>query len=133
MNYSRQRESILEYLRHTTMHPTAEQIYSDLKQTFPNLSLATVYRNCNRLCEMGQIVRLTTDGKTDRFDADISDHQHFVCRKCSCVYDLFFALPKDVLDQNLERGFQADFYKLYIYGICSACSKKEKEIKKIKI
>ena len=123
MNYSRQRESILEYLRHTTAHPTAEQIYSDLKQKLPNISLATVYRNCNRLCEMGQIVRLTADGKTDRFDADLSDHQHFVCRKCSGVYDLFFALPKEMVDQHLENGFCAEFHKLYIYGTCSACSK----------
>ncbi|MBQ4087292.1 MAG: transcriptional repressor [Clostridia bacterium] len=125
MNFSKQRESILEYLRGTKEHPTAERIYSDLKQDFPKLSLATVYRNCNQLCEMGKVVRLTTNGKTDHFDADTSDHQHFVCTECDGVYDLFFALPKKILDENLDDEFQADFYQLYVYGTCRACRKSK--------
>ncbi len=125
MNFSKQRESILEYLKNTKEHPTAERIYSDLKQTLPNLSLATVYRNCNRLCEMGQVVRLTTNGKTDHFDADVSDHQHFVCLSCDSVHDLFFALPQEILNENLEQDFQADFYQLYVYGTCRTCRKKQ--------
>lgn len=125
MNFSKQRESILEYLKNTKEHPTAERIYSDLKQTLPNLSLATVYRNCNLLCEMRQVVRLTTNGKTDHFDADVSDHQHFVCLNCDSVHDLFFSLPKEILDKNLEQDFQADFYQLYVYGTCRACRKKQ--------
>ncbi|MFR8974792.1 MAG: transcriptional repressor, partial [Eubacteriales bacterium] len=44
MNFSKQRESILNYLRNTKEHPTAERIYADLKPSLPNLSLATVYR-----------------------------------------------------------------------------------------
>lgn len=123
MNFSKQRESILEYLKNTKEHPTAEKIYSDLKPELPNLSLATVYRNCNRLCEMGAVMRLTTNGKTDHFDADTSDHQHFVCRECDGVYDMFFALPGEILDENMEEGFRADFYQLYVYGTCRACRK----------
>lgn len=125
MNFSKQRESILEYLKNTKEHPTAERIYSDLKKSLPNLSLATVYRNCNRLCEQGTVVRLTTNGKTDHFDADTSDHQHFVCTNCDRVYDLFFALPKEILDEHLEEEFQTDFYQLYVYGTCRACRKSQ--------
>lgn len=125
MHFSKQRETIFAYLKQTKEHPTAERIYADLKPTMPQLSLATVYRNCNRLCETGQIVRLTTNGKTDHFDADTSDHQHFVCTACDKVYDLFFALPKELLDQNLTEEFEADFYQLYVYGTCRTCRKKQ--------
>ena len=125
MNYSKQRESILDYLKNTKEHPTAERICSELKEVMPNLSLATVYRNCNRLCESGQIVRLTTNGKTDHFDADISDHQHFVCLTCGSVYDLCFTLPKEILDKNIDRDFQANYYQLYVYGTCRNCRKKQ--------
>ena len=48
MNFSRQRESILNYLKSTKTHPTAEEIYSELKLELPNLSLATAHRNSNR-------------------------------------------------------------------------------------
>ena len=44
-NYSRQREAILEVLRSTDTHPTANWIYTEVKKTIPNISLGTVYRN----------------------------------------------------------------------------------------
>lgn len=127
MNFSKQRESILDYLKNTKEHPTAERIYTDLKQTFPNLSLATVYRNCNQLCEAGKILRLTTDGKTDHFDADTSDHQHFVCLNCDSVSDLLFKLPQGLVEGQLQEGFEADFYQLYVYGTCRNCREQRKK------
>ncbi len=129
MNFSKQRESILDYLRNTKKHPTAEQIYSDLKETFPRLSLATVYRNCNLLCENGQVIRLTTNGRTDHFDADTSDHQHFVCTNCDNVYDLFFSIPDGMIDAQLGEDFSLESYQLYVFGICRNCKKAKMQKK----
>ena len=126
MNFSKQRESILDYLKNTNEHPTAERIYTDLKQTLPNLSLATVYRNCNQLWKAGLIVKLATDGKTDHFDANTSDHQHFVCTLCDRVSDLFFKLPDEMIEGQLGEGFCADSYQLYVYGTCSDCRAHQK-------
>ena len=44
--YSPKREAILKCLRSTTCHPSAEWVYTQLKPQIPDLSLATVYRNC---------------------------------------------------------------------------------------
>ena len=126
MKFSKQRESILNYLRNTREHPTAERIYSDLKPEIPNLSLATVYRNLGQLCEAGKVIRLATGDKTDRFDADISDHQHFVCTSCGTVSDLFLKLPSEFLNENLNENFSADNYKLYVYGICGRCGERQR-------
>ena len=126
MNFSKQRESILNYLRNTNEHPTAERIYSDLKLQFPNLSLATVYRNLGQLCETGKVIRLATGDKTDHFDADTSDHQHFVCTSCGMVSDLFFKFPSEILNENLGENFLADHYKLYVYGTCRKCRETQK-------
>ncbi len=123
MNFSKQRETILNYLINSKEHPTAEKIYLDLKSTLPNLSLATVYRNCNVLVDSGQVIRLTATDKVDRYDADISDHQHFVCTSCQQVSDLYFKLSEDNINKNLSDGYKADSYQLYIYGICDKCQK----------
>ena len=120
MNFSRQRECILDYLKNTTAHPTAEEIYQDLKSELPNLSLATVYRNCNKLAEVGMINRLDAGGKT-HFDANVSDHQHFVCTVCQRVYDMFFSLPQEVVDANLPKGFKHENHRLYFFGVCKNC------------
>lgn len=120
MNFSRQRECILNYLKSTTAHPTAEEIHQHLKEELPNLSLATVYRNCNRLADAGELLRLDAGGKT-HFDANTSDHQHFVCVKCDRVYDMFFSLPERVIRDNLPEGFKHESHKLYFFGVCRKC------------
>lgn len=120
MNFSRQRESILNYLKSTTSHPTAEEIHQQLKKELPNLSLATVYRNCNKLAEIGELLRLDT-GEKIHFDADTSDHQHFVCTKCDRVYDMFFSLPTEVIKNNLPEGFMYKNHRLYFFGVCKKC------------
>ena len=55
MNYSKQRELILNTLKENVVHPTAEYLYEILKENNPNLSLGTVYRNLNQLAENGTI------------------------------------------------------------------------------
>ena len=44
-NFSRKRQAILEVLRSTKIHPTAEWVHQTLKSDYPDLSLGTVYRN----------------------------------------------------------------------------------------
>ena len=43
--FSKKRAAILEALRATDEHPSAEMLYAGLKGRFPDLSLGTVYRN----------------------------------------------------------------------------------------
>ena len=48
IRYSKKREAILEAIRSTDTHPTADWVYQTLKPTHPDLSLGTVYRNLRR-------------------------------------------------------------------------------------
>ena len=59
MNYSYQREKILEYVLNSCEHPTVETIYNNVRKSLPNISLGTVYRNLNKLSEMGKIKKIT--------------------------------------------------------------------------
>ena len=88
LKYSRQRESIKEFLRTRTDHPTADVVYENMKLIYPNISLGTVYRNLTLLADIGEIQRLRVGDGVDHFDADTSLHYHFVCTKCGCVEDL---------------------------------------------
>ena len=53
MKHSRQREAIKEYLRNSHDHPSADMVYMNIRQEFPNISLGTVYRNLSLLSELG--------------------------------------------------------------------------------
>ena len=122
IKYSRQREAIVQYLTGRTDHPSAEMVYHALRQTYPNISLGTVYRNLSLLEENGQLMKIPMDGESDRFDPNIKPHYHFVCRKCGFVQDV----PMTALD-SLTQLAQAhingivESHTLVFKGICKDC------------
>ena len=87
---SRQREMIKSFLMGRKDHPTADVIYSNLKQQDPNLSLGTVYRNLTLLSDMGEILRLRVGDGVDHFDADTSEHYHF---EASLIWTWIVLIP----------------------------------------
>lgn len=88
---SKQRERILELLRGTESHPTANWLYGKLREEFPDLSMGTVYRNLGILLEQGLIKRIDFGSTFDRFDANIAPHYHFICEECGTIVDLSMA------------------------------------------
>lgn len=125
IKYSRQRECIKQFLASRHDHPTAETVYLNVKQDFPNISLGTVYRNLSLLTELGEIQKISTGIGPDRFDGNPAPHYHFFCRKCGCVMDL----DMEGIDHiNILAGSQFDGEIegniTYFYGKCANCLKK---------
>lgn len=88
LKYSRQRESIKNFLIDRYDHPTAETVYLGIKEEFPNISLGTVYRNLSLLADIGEILKISTGTGPDRFDGNPNPHYHFFCKECGSVLDL---------------------------------------------
>lgn len=130
LKYSRQRESIKDYLTGTKDHPTADAVYLKVKQEFPNISLGTVYRNLNLLADIGEATKITTPDGGDRFDGKTEPHYHFFCKDCGKVFDL----DMDSIDQINEiagKHFDGviDSHVTAFYGHCGDCMKKTKDKK----
>ncbi len=123
--HSKQREAILAELSARKDHPTADDIYTVLRKSHPNISLGTVYRNLSALADSGKILRLHNGKGSDRFDADISQHCHFKCTVCGCVSD-FSADAGSVLPPLDRECFEGriDGYSLMFYGVCEKCLQK---------
>ena len=103
MNYSRQRNLVMEILKDTLDHPTAEMVYERAHKKMPTIGIATVYRNLNQLVEMGEVIRISQPGGNDRFDARLEEHYHMRCPICGSLTDLM--LPEDTDAQALlERA-----------------------------
>ena len=121
-NRSKQRDRILEVLQNTKSHPTADWIYNQLKGEFPNLSMGTVYRNLNILLEQGLIQKLPFGSTFDRFDGNVKEHHHFICKKCNSVYDVQISID-DMLDENIIKttNFEIHSHRIVFYGLCENC------------
>ena len=122
MRYSRQRERIYEYLCASMEHPSAEKIYQDLRHEMPNLSLGTVYRNLKILVELGKIKTIDSKEGIEHYDAECSNHVHFICESCGSIFDIKnidYKLLEESL--NLSDEFSLSKISLSMYGKCKNC------------
>ncbi len=121
--FSKQREAIRAKLYGREDHPTAETLYYELKEEFPNLSFATVYRNLSQMVEKGEIAKINLSGPS-RFDYNPDPHSHFFCTGCGCVMDMpdnnieVIRRARENFDGNIE-SCSSQFY-----GMCPDCKTK---------
>lgn len=124
LKYSRQREAIKSFLMTRYDHPTAETVYLNIKEEFPNISLGTVYRNLSLLSDIGEIQKLSTGVGPDRFDGNAAPHYHFICKDCGSVLDLKID-GLDHINILAGQGFDGEIegHVAYFYGKCPRCKK----------
>jgi len=123
---SKQRNRILELLRSTESHPTADWLYEQLKNEFPRLSLGTVYRNLSTLIEQELVKKIHFGSTYDRFEANIRPHYHLVCKSCSKILDFEMPIYKN-LNEHAKRltSFNIHHHKIEFFGLCEECNNKE--------
>lgn len=114
------RVMIYDFLKGTDVHPTVDEIYSELAPKVPTLSKTTVYNTVKLFADCGLSKTITIDKTQVRYDADITMHGHFMCEKCNRVYD--FRLDSAFTD-DLE-DFDISFKEVYYGGVCRNCNKK---------
>lgn len=119
-NYSRQRETILNVLRSTDTHPTANWIYERVREVMPNISLGTVYRNLSALSEAGEILNINVGDGFEHYDGDIKPHAHLHCKNCNCIIDA--RLDNDPFEKIAKtHNFEPQISVYVVYGICEKC------------
>ncbi len=128
LRMTRQRRIILEELRKTDLHPTADQLYLSVRNRIPHVSLATVYRNLDILAREGLIQLLEFAGSKKRFDGNPSVHHHLRCLSCGEVRD--GDGPPPVLRRNAagSEGYEITGYHLEFTGYCARCRKGRNDI-----
>ena len=128
---TKQREAILRFLRGTTLHPTADRIYEEVRKDIPNISKGTVYRNLKVLQEMGQVSELNLNGTVSRFEAKQESHYHFRCEQCGQVLDVDEPVDRE-LDQKVARrtNLIISYHQLEFRGLCHDCQHKKQEMSK---
>lgn len=123
-----QRRLILKTLLDRRDHPTADEIYTDVKDRLPGVSRTTVYRVLETIVRMGIANKVSHPGAAVRFDPITERHHHLVCRQCDKVVDLEGTPLAEVsFPKTRKTGFQITDYSIYFRGVCSDCLKKRRE------
>ncbi len=122
MRYSAQREAVYKALCSTKSHPDVAWLYNEVKKTMPHISLGTVYRNINELCNMGKARRIGSEGEVEHYDANTLSHPHFVCECCKKIIDIDPSLVE--VKVNVQGANRTD---VVVYGICQQCMQKNQK------
>ena len=121
-----QRRAILENLSSRKDHPTADQIYAEIRERITGVSRTTVYRVLETFVQLGLARKISNPEAKARFDADTSKHHHAACLECEKVIDIESSLLPDIdLGKADLKGFEAFDCSLVVVGLCSDCSRKD--------
>lgn len=126
LSLTHQRRALLGALVQRKDHPTADQLYDELKENLSGLSRTTVYRILETFVRIGLAVKISSQQAKARFDADTSRHHHISCVKCGQVADLVasdFKLPE--LPESHPSGFQLYDYAITFTGLCPTCQQED--------
>jgi len=117
-----QRTAIYRALVETNEHPSAEMVFRQVRRIFPSISLDTVNRTLLTLSDIGTAFIVEGSGDAKRFDANLTDHQHFKCIKCKRIIDFHHEVYDQIpLPKNLPTAFAVLRTTVYVEGVCDRC------------
>tara|TARA_B100000809_G_C15111686_1_gene520846 strand:+ start:159 stop:536 length:378 start_codon:yes stop_codon:yes gene_type:complete len=121
MRYSHQRETVFQIVKNTKVHPTADWVYDQAQNKIPNISRGTVYRNLGELESLYAIRSFAMKGML-RYDGNMENHSHFICRECDLMLDIHPENLRKNFSRDIPKNFTAESMDLKIFGLCKICN-----------
>ena len=117
--YTEQRAAVYRALIATDEHPTADEVYTVVRGSIADISLATVYKALETLVSCGLAVKLSYGDDSARYDARTDDHLHSRCLRCGMVRDVMAAVARPQID--VGDGFRVEGVRMEVVGVCREC------------
>lgn len=118
-----QRIAICRIALNSRAHPSAQQVYNEVKKIQPTVSLATVYKTLEVLSDLDLLREITFSKGQARFDSYMSPHINLVCLKCGIITDLDDTTVKEIIRKvTASTKFKPTGQRMDVYGICQKCS-----------
>ena len=126
-----QRLAIIRMLLSSAEHPRADAIFAAVRAEHPTISLATVHRTLETLCEIGEARKVTMLHDSARYDGNITPHHHVVCVKCRRIRDIEIPRLDRLFAGQSELGeFTVIGSTLEIHALCEECGAKRTKAKR---
>jgi Fe2+ or Zn2+ uptake regulation protein len=123
-----QRIAVYKVLIGSVDHPTAEDVYKEVRKELNNISLDTVNRTLHTLTRIGAAFLVEGTGQPKRYDGGLEDHQHFRCMQCGAVIDFHYEPFDNIHVPEQFAEFTILRKSVYFEGICSQCSRNKQVI-----
>lgn len=126
LRLTHQRLEVAREIARSDAHPDVEAIYRGVRDRVPTISLDTVYRTLAALIELGLISRVNATAGPARYDANRTQHHHFVCTRCGLIRDLYSATLDAIRAPEQTSVFgRVESVDVQLRGVCEECKRKE--------
>jgi Fe2+ or Zn2+ uptake regulation protein len=126
MGLTRQREVVLQVIRESREHLTANEVFAKAKVLLPTISFATVYNSLRFLKEGHHIAEIQFGNGATRFDRITSRHDHAICTKCGTLVDIEMEHPDELIETAAAYSkFKPESLEFTLRGICPDCLKRD--------
>lgn len=126
MGLTRQREVVLQVIRESREHLTANEVFSGSKARLPSISFATVYNSLRFLKEAGHIAEIPFGNGASRYDRMTSRHDHAICTKCGALVDIEMEHPIELVELAAAYSrFKPESLEFTLRGICPECLEED--------
>ena len=123
LGLTKQRDAVLQVVRNTDCHLTANEVFLAAKQLLPSISFATVYNSLRFLKEAGHIAEITFGNGASRFDRMTHRHDHAICTQCGTMVDIEMDIPVELVElAEGKSSFKTDSIELTLRGRCPDCA-----------
>ena len=118
-----QRIAICRIILNSRNHPSAQQVYEEVKKIHSTVSLATVYKTVEVLRDLDLIQEINFPKGQARFDSYMNPHINLVCLKCGSITDLDDATVKEITNKVIaSTKFKPTGQRVDVNGICQKCN-----------
>jgi len=115
-----QRLAIIEFLSEYG-HLSISKMYTLVKEKFPSISLATIYKNVNTMIDNGFLKEVKIIGDDSRYELNYGEHSHVICRECGVVVDIDLDERDIFMEASKKSNIKVDSSSMVFYGICKKC------------
>jgi Fur family peroxide stress response transcriptional regulator len=122
LGLTKQREVVLQVIRDSHGHLTANEVFGGAKALLPSISFATVYNSLRYLREAGHIAEIQFGNGASRFDRTTTRHDHAICIKCSKLVDIEMKIPAKLIGKAAKKSnFKPESLEFTLRGVCPEC------------
>lgn len=104
-------------------HLNIDELYRLLKIKFPALSLATIYKNINKMCENLFLSEVKIPNQKNVYEITKDEHSHVVCSICNEVMDITLDLSTILDEAQKFSNYDLDRSSIVLNGVCPKCKK----------
>lgn len=124
LGLTKQRQTVLQVIRESDKHLTANEVFDDARRLLPGISFATVYNSLRYLKNEGLIGEIQFGSDATRYDRNLSQHDHAICSSCGKMVDLELEMPEGLFELVAQLSkFKPESIELTLRGLCPECSK----------